>query len=370
MRRYYFGSMDSLTQFTLGAALGVVTLGRKIGPRKAAITGGVLATLPDLDVIVRHANPIDNFILHRGATHSLIVHTLVAPLFGEGLRLLFKDLRDQRWRAIAAVWLIFTTHALIDAVTVYGTKLLWPITDYPFGPGTNFIIDPFYTIPLLIPVLWALFIGQTRHPDGAVRVSKVGTVASAMLVVSTLYLGWSFLAQDIARSKIETILKAEGITAERLLVTPMPFSTILWRGVAIDEDRYINVYSSLFDDDEAGDGQVHAHDRNLSLRDAMDDTTSVDRIAEFSKGFFSLVRVGNEVFVQDLRMGVAPDYAFTFKVAKVGTAYDATKVVAVRPVRMQSGRSNEGDIAWLYERLFDQTAIRAEGSIPQFVGGG
>lgn len=361
--------MDSLTQFTLGAAIGVATLGRKIGPRKAAITGGVIATLPDLDVIIRHADPIDNFILHRGATHSLIVHTLVAPLFGEGLRFLFEGLREHRWRAITAVWLMFTTHALIDAVTVYGTKLLWPITDYPFGPGTNFIIDPFYTVPLLIPVIWALFVRQWQKPDGRAPGERLGKVTGAMLILSTLYLGWSFLAQEIARSKIETVLDTRGIQAERLLVTPMPFSTILWRGIAIDGDQYINVYSALFDDETAGEGQVHFHERNLDLLAAMEDRTSVDRIAEFSKGFFAMVRVGNDIIVQDLRMGVTPDFAFMYKVAEVGSAYDAEKVTTVRPVKMEAVGGSDEDMAWLFTRLFDQEAIRIEPKVPTFQNG-
>ena len=41
--------MDSLTQATLGAAIGQALLGKKIGG-KAAILGAVVATIPDLDV--------------------------------------------------------------------------------------------------------------------------------------------------------------------------------------------------------------------------------------------------------------------------------------------------------------------------------
>ena len=55
------------------------------------------------------------------------------------------------------VYLIFATHALLDAVTVYGTRLLWPVVDHPFGIGSMFIIDPLYTLPLMIVTVWALF---------------------------------------------------------------------------------------------------------------------------------------------------------------------------------------------------------------------
>ncbi len=43
--------MDSLTQAALGAAVGEAILGKKLG-RKAAIAGAIVATIPDLDVLI------------------------------------------------------------------------------------------------------------------------------------------------------------------------------------------------------------------------------------------------------------------------------------------------------------------------------
>jgi uncharacterized membrane protein len=42
--------MDSITQATLGAAVGQAVLGKKIG-NKAAILGAIGGTIPDLDVV-------------------------------------------------------------------------------------------------------------------------------------------------------------------------------------------------------------------------------------------------------------------------------------------------------------------------------
>ncbi len=44
--------MDSLTQATLGAAIGEALLGKKIG-NKGAMIGAVIATIPDLDVALK-----------------------------------------------------------------------------------------------------------------------------------------------------------------------------------------------------------------------------------------------------------------------------------------------------------------------------
>lgn len=125
--------MDSITQFVLGAAVSTVCLGKKIGPRKAALVGGALGTLPDLDVLIPFADPIDSFVYHRGWSHSLFVHALAAPVIGEGLVRLFKGLRDARIQTYLAVFLCLSTHAIIDAMTIYGTRLFWPFYPDPVG---------------------------------------------------------------------------------------------------------------------------------------------------------------------------------------------------------------------------------------------
>ncbi|XOT98672.1 metal-dependent hydrolase, partial [Alcaligenes pakistanensis] len=42
------------------------------------------------------------------------------------------------------------THPLLDAFTSYGTQLLWPLAATPATWSSIFIIDPLYTLPLLI----------------------------------------------------------------------------------------------------------------------------------------------------------------------------------------------------------------------------
>lgn len=71
--------MDSLTQIVLGAAVGEVALGKKIGNR-ALIWGAIGGTIPDLDVLANSfLTPIDALAFHRGITHS-ILFSVVAPL--------------------------------------------------------------------------------------------------------------------------------------------------------------------------------------------------------------------------------------------------------------------------------------------------
>ena len=77
----------------------------------------------------------------------------------------------------------FLTHVLLDAMTIYGTQLFWPLPYEPAGLGSIFIIDPLYTIPFLgIPnlVFWLI------SPKGQFITG---------LIISTLYLGWSVVVQ-------------------------------------------------------------------------------------------------------------------------------------------------------------------------------
>jgi inner membrane protein len=62
--------MDSLSQIALGAAVGVATMGRRTAVWKAALWGAVAGTLPDLDVLIDHGDPIRNMVLHRAETHA------------------------------------------------------------------------------------------------------------------------------------------------------------------------------------------------------------------------------------------------------------------------------------------------------------
>src|SRR5690606_41671741 len=60
----------------------------------------------------------------------------------------------------STLWLVLATHPLLDAMTAYGTQLLWPLTPTPTAWSSLFIIDPFYTLPLFATVTAALIMGM------------------------------------------------------------------------------------------------------------------------------------------------------------------------------------------------------------------
>jgi len=364
--------MDSLTQIALGAAVGTAVLGRKAGPR-AALWGAACGTLPDLDVLISHGDPVRDFTFHRAESHSIFWLTVAAPAVAWLLARLNRGVVAgfREWLALA--WLALVTHPLLDAFTVYGTQLLLPFSDYPVGIGSVFIIDPLYTVPLIVGTVVALRL-RRRDPVRAMRWNGVG------LALSTLYLGWTVAAQAHVQGHVHRSLAATPLADGRVLVTPAPFNSLLWRIVVMDDGGYHEGYYSLLDGDRAVD--LAHHPSEIELLGPLEDDWNVRRLAWFAKGFYALreappgTRVadgsastlgqlfgmvetaaadsalanpaGSPVMMTDLRMGQTPWFVFSFVVAE----RDGRITRAVPPVQVPTSRPPAAVLPWLWRRIW------------------
>jgi inner membrane protein len=341
--------MDLVTHFALGAGIGAAVLGRRVGLRKAALTGGLIASLPDLDVFWPYDDPLDFLVNHRGATHSLLMQTLAAPLLGEGLRRLLGALKDRRLQAYLAVYLCLTSHALADYFTVYRTQLFWPVWPEPLGLGSIFIIDPLFTLPLLVVMVWALF--RTRWTP------RYGGALALAFTLSGAYLGWSVLGQNIAEGRSARALADAGLRYDKLMATPTPFNTLFWRAIALDGSKYYNVYVPLLGGDDAV--TVYAHERwpeDLAcwLDAARRDEGATKTRADFSDDYFLAAREQGKLHLADLRMGLSHAFVFRFAVADVSQGL----IKAVTPYRVGGMRPAPGDFDWLWTGVTGRKSIR------------
>lgn len=298
--------MDSVSQVVLGSAVSCAILGNQLG-RRSLLVGAVVATLPDLDVLVDFGGAVENFVYHRSFSHSLLIQLLCSPVFA-WLLLRFpwaQHISLQRWSI--AIFLILSTHSLLDTFTVYGTQLLWPITDYPFAIGNLFIIDPIYTLPLLVSFI-VIMVGGGGHRSAA----KINSLA---LVISCFYIGWSLYAKILIDQKIELALARSNISPIALGSTPSAFNTLLWRGVAVTQDAHFEIYASLFDSPE--EVSVYQYDSDKQLLNALPDDSRVEQLKAFSKGLYGVYRRDNAILLSDLRMGIEGAYVFTFRVGEI-----------------------------------------------------
>ncbi|MDO9433820.1 metal-dependent hydrolase [Hydrogenophaga sp.] len=329
--------MDSLTQIALGSAVGVAVMGRRTAVWKAALWGAVAGTLPDLDAFIDHGNAILNMTRHRAESHALFVLTLAAPVLAWIVsRIHSETALFKRWWL--AMWLALITHPLLDTMTVYGTQLLQPFSDYPFGVGSVFIIDPAYTVPLIVGVVAALRLKSVR----GLKWNAAG------LVVSTLYLAWSIGAQQHATQVARASLQADGIAVEHLLITPAPFNTVLWRLVAVTPTHYREGFYSLLDD--SPHIQWTVHERGADLIGQYGKEPYLARMAAFTHGVYSVSSTDGHLFVTDLRMGQEPDYTFRFD---LGT--DAARANGDLQPTLKSSRPDLGTaLPWLWRRMWGE----------------
>ena len=313
--------MDSLTQIVLGAAVGEATLGKRIG-RKASLYGAILGTLPDLDVLwVKNA--VDSFTEHRSFSHSLLVLLLVSPIFAWLLQRLHPYENSELRRSISfkyyfvSVYLILATHALLDWFTVYGTQLLWPLTDYPFGLASVFIVDPLYTLPFLTFLLFTIIWRQRQ-------------LLFLGIILSCSYLTWSLFAQATQARHFETALQNRGIDTKQSLTLPMPLNTLLWKNITMTPDGYWVSFRSVFDSDEKPLQSQFFRSENHKL-DQIANTAAVKKLQKFTKGFYQIRELDDGIWLSDLRMGGFGNFVFNFRVGErvePQTILEPTRVIS------------------------------------------
>jgi len=215
-------AMDSVTQMLFGATVAQAGFRRRLG-RKAMLAGAIIASLPDLDVAVGWvAGPFENWVQHRGMTHSLLFGPIAGPAIGwiawRLHRLATRDgpeamapgtLRAWIWLAILAL----ITHPLIDLFTSYGTQLLWPLTSTRFAIDSMPIIDPFYSGILAI----ALAVGARARA----RPVFAQDAAGVALLLITIYTaaGWAINAH-VVRVAAADLGRPAQVDAYPLLLQP------------------------------------------------------------------------------------------------------------------------------------------------------
>ncbi|MDH3219027.1 MAG: metal-dependent hydrolase [Gammaproteobacteria bacterium] len=330
--------MDSLTQLALGAAVGEAAMGRRIGNR-AILWGAIAGTLPDLDVFVPLGDVVRDFTYHRSASHSLFVLALLTPAMAWLITRIHPDTREYFRRWMLAIYLVFATHVLLDSLTAYGTQIFWPFVTTPVSLSSIFIIDPLYTLPLLIGVVAALVI--SRQTDRGHLVNRFG------LLASTLYLGWTLGAKSIADRNFEDALRDQGIAYQKIFTTPAPFNSLLWRAVARDEGGYYEAYYSLLDDDNAIRFRFFPSDERLL--EAIVDHWPVQRLRWFSRGFYAVSERQGDIVISDLRMGLEPSYVFQFKVGEISNPHPKP----VAPEQLTADR-DLGMLRLVWNRIWDQ----------------
>ncbi|TEW53886.1 metal-dependent hydrolase [Psychromonas sp. RZ22] len=291
--------MDSLTQITLGASIAGAVAIKPFG-RKVLLTGAILGTLPDLDVLLSYSTAIDNFTYHRGFSHSLFVLSALSILLYYFILWLKPQLSMHKKTLFLVIFLPLVTHPLLDAFTSYGTQLWWPIAVQPTSWSSIFIIDPLYTLPLLIAVI-ALWCHQTSK--------KWQKVNRLMLLISCLYLAIGQAQVMYLKGKVAQDTLAKN---SQVFLSPTPFNTFIWRIISYQDDLYYETFTNVLDQ------QPLKWKKLTTGRTLLNDFDSkeLQRLEWFSGGLLSFEEKNKHLIATDLRIGLSSYYPFSFSIAK------------------------------------------------------
>ncbi len=288
--------MDSLTQATLGAAVGHLCWHGKLG-RKALLYGAVIGTIPDLDIIVYpFLDGVLRLYWHRGESHSIFFMFLGAIPTAWLLSRMLKEKKLSFSLACLGAFLIYATHILIDVFTIYGTQLLAPLSRLGFGFGNFFIIDPLFTLPLLLGIISA---GVVKRPWN-IRANIFG------LVLAGSYALWSLSIQSFADQKFRVAAEKSGHEIHRHLTTASAFTTFLWRHVAETSDGFLLGYWSIFDNPDKVI-EFHYIPKQADRVTDIQNSRTFAVVEWFSKGWWCVMSSDEtSVRIVDLRFSEVP----------------------------------------------------------------
>lgn len=291
---YYLAVMDSLTHIVLGACIGEVVAGKKLG-KKAMFWGILTQSLPDIDFVASFwMNPVNDLLAHRGFTHSFLFIALVAPLLA---------LAADRWHrphnySFKGFTLFFAlemlVHVLLDACNAYGTGWFEPFSHYRASFHLLFVADPLFSIWPFIAFMVLLF---ARNSYAARR-----KWAISAFVLCAAYIGISVINKTSIDRSVKAMAQQEGIIWKRYFSTPTPLNNMLWFVVLEDEKGYHIGHYSIFDE-TADSTLLHYVLRHEDYLEPIDDKEDLHRLIRFSQGYYTIDKYDSTLVFNDLRFG-------------------------------------------------------------------
>ncbi len=357
--------MDSLTQITLGAAVGEVVLGKKLGNR-ALLWGAIAGTIPDLDVIGNaFMTEIQSLAFHRGISHSLLFAVVFPLLLAFLTQWLYRDrqLHQERWYRLITTGLsvIFIILALfiVNFISytlggLYGLGVLLLCTLYLLYKSSYWLVYNY--IQKSQPIIdlswkdwyWLFFWCILTHPildsftaygtqlfapfsDTRIafnnisvadplytlpyivfltavimthRSSKKRRVYNYLaLGLSSLYMLFTVYNKYRVDNIMEDTIATRQIEAIRFTTNPSILNNILWSGTIETDSSYLQGSYSFFDKDPIFKLSEIPKNHDL-ISHAYEDDETINILKWFSDGYYAILRrKDGNLQINDMRYG-------------------------------------------------------------------
>ena len=320
--------MDPLTQGVLGAAL-PQSISKKKSLGIIGLIGFLSGLAPDLDIFIRsESDPILFLEFHRQFTHSLIF----IPFGGLICSLVFYCLISKRFGiTFKETWMYstlgFATHGLLDACTSYGTLIFWPFSQTRIAWNTISIIDPIFTIPLLILIVIA-----------GLKQKKIFSVIAILWALFYLSLGVYQKNEAIKISKI--IAKGRGHDVIRISVKPSIGNLLLWKSIYETQDKfYIDAIRlgwnpKIFNGESIGKINIQSAFPWLMLNSQQ--AKDIERFEWFSNGYIA-INPKNKNQILDIRYSTLPN--------KIGGLWG---------IELSKDKRNDGHVKYITNRTMSE----------------
>ncbi len=264
---------------------------------KAILWGAVAGYIPDIDFAIGHflMETVNGLAFHRGIMHSIVFCAVLAPLLGIAVHRLYRNDKNSTWRGWSLLFFLsLVTHPLLDCFTTWGTQLFWP-SEYRVSWSSIFIVDPVYTLPMLVGTIWLMF----KPKQSEIR-EKIGRYS---LAISTVYLLFTLVNRNYVDSIFEKEFERQNIEYSRYFTKPTPLNQFLWNVTAETEDAYHLAYYSHFDENK--EVKFSSIPKNRHLLGEMKNHPHVQYLIETIDGYYSVERQEDRVIIHDLRFGQA-----------------------------------------------------------------
>ncbi len=291
--------MDSLTHIVIGACIGEVILGKKLGKR-AMFLGAVAQSVPDIDFIASFwLNPANNLLAHRGFTHSFLFTILFTPLLA---------LLSERWHRPHNItigkWCWFYVsgmfiHIFMDAFNNYGVGWFEPFSHYRVTFNAIFVADPFFSIwPAIAFIILLLLKPKIKE---RLKWARLG------LLIPACYLFLGVINKVIVDKEIKALAVKQNISYKRYVSTPAPFNIFLWYIILESDSGYNIGYSAVFNRNK--NFKYNYFPRNDYLLEPVSNQEDLQRLRRFSQGYYTAEKWNDTIVFNDLRFGQEAGWA-------------------------------------------------------------
>jgi inner membrane protein len=289
--------MDPLSQAALGASLSQSFADDKTKQLSALVIGSLAGMAPDLDFLIQSTeDPLLFLEFHRQFTHSLAFIPFGAFLCA----LVFYPFARKKL-SFAQVYLFsflaYATHGLLDTCTSYGTQLLWPFSNERIAWSVVSIIDPLFTVPLIVFTVLAV-------------IRKKTTYARWGFAYAVVFLSLGVLQNQRAEDAAVELAMQRGHQVERVNIKPSFGNRHVWKIIYEYDGRYyVDAVKLLWDVEYIIGSSIEKLDVSRDfpwLPVDSQQAKDIERFRWFSDDFLA-VSVEDERLITDVRYSLLPN---------------------------------------------------------------